>query len=86
MGILVYGRHPRTVRYFKCEAFKRDEWFNLRGLFLAIIALQALSELDESLFELAPEDSCDAKRSQIIRIHRGVKAVATQMSVRIQFA
>src|SRR5271168_1517435 len=90
MSVLADGRHIRAVRDFEIEPFKRDERLWLWRSFGAVIVLQpflqALSDLCEFALEFAAEDGGHAKRSQIIRVHRRVKAIAAQISERIQVA
>jgi hypothetical protein len=61
-------------------------WRKSPAIISLLVGLQAFSELREFVLEFAAEDGRYAKRSQIIRIHRRVQAIATQMSERIQFA
>jgi len=46
----------------------------------------ALSELREFVFKFAAKNSCDAKRSQIVRVHWRIQAITTQISQWIHFA
>src|SRR5208282_5366882 len=90
MGVLVDGWHFRTVWNFEGEAFqghKRSCVCQSLAWIRAIHAgFQALSELSEFALEFAAEDGRDAQRSQIVRVHRRVQAIAAQFSEGIQFA
>ena len=90
MSVLADGQHVRAVRDLKGEAFKRDEKFRLwrksRSTVALYPGLQALSELREFVFKFAAKNSCDAKRSQIVRVHWRIQAITTQISQWIHFA